>query len=486
MVAPLAVTLPPEGSVLQLSQLHPLDLFGVMAGTAMLVIAAAQWLASHYTDRRALRLFALRYLLGAAGWFFAHPYAQSHQSRAPFVSMVVGVVLSALTLWALDEFLETATRRRRIGLLALALAVIAALGGYKQIAPADASGIYLVMAASHLLAAAMAWSAAARETNVGHRVVALALLTFPAMVGWSWWHGGTSHMYELGYFVALPSALIGVAVLVVSLIRARQRTEQALAEHARAEQALRDLNATLERRVDERTAELQKLADGLNAFTRNVSHDLRGPLGGILGLAQLAQAALDEGDAERARGLLRPIAPQTERLLALVQDLMTLSRVSEAPLSRVAQPLAPLVGEALAQLARSPEEAQHLKRVKVDVEALPEAAVDASMLANVFVNLIGNAVRFAAAQPGPGHVRVGARQQGDRTEVFVADNGAGFPAEQSEKLFQPFGLLHGGTLSRNGIGLSIVRRVVERHGGRVWAESRPGSGATFWFSLDSR
>jgi signal transduction histidine kinase len=113
------------------------------------------------------------------------------------------------------------------------------------------------------------------------------------------------------------------------------------------------------------------------------------------------------------------------------------------------------------------------------------------MLRQVFVNLLGNAARFAAAAAGaaapagraaPG-VHVGWRAEGPTAELFVADSGNGFPPEAAARLFQPFALLHGGELSRNGIGLSIVRRVVERHGGRVWAESRLGQGATFWFSL---
>jgi signal transduction histidine kinase len=227
------------------------------------------------------------------------------------------------------------------------------------------------------------------------------------------------------------------------------------------------------------------MVEGLQGFTRNVSHDLRGPLAGLSGVARLAEEALDTGDTDRARQLLEAIAPQTDRLQALVEGLLGLSRVSESELVRVSQPLSPLVHDALAQLALSPESAGDLARVKVDVDELPAAAVDAPMLRQVFVNLLGNAVRFSAAAAAGSRVHVGARRVGDRTDFFVADSGAGFPPEAMPRLFQPFALLHGGGLSRNGIGLSIVRRVIERHGGRVWAETRPGVGATFWFSLSS-
>ena len=146
--------------------------------------------------------------------------------------------------------------------------------------------------------------------------------------------------------------------------------------------------------------------------------------------------------------------------------------MGEAPLNRVAQPLAPLVHEALAQLALSPDSAHDLAQVQVQVDELPSAAVDAPMLRQVFVNLLGNAVRFAAAAGGGGSaagasvagasvagtapaeqrapsVRVGWRTEGRHAEFFVADSGAGFPPDAVSRLFQPFALLHGGGLSRD-------------------------------------
>lgn len=478
---PLPMAEASNSPVALLASAHPLEVFAGVVGTAMLVIAAAQWIASYHADRRALRLFALRYVAASAGWFFSHPYAQGPEQGAPFVSMVVGTLLSAWTLFALDEFLEQATARRRLAIAGGALAAVAALAAYKQLAPDDPRGIYLVMAIIMAICALMAWRAAAREANVGHHFVALACASFPLAITLAWAIDG--NYYELGYFIAVPSALVGVAVLVVSLIRAGRRAEAALAEQRRAERALRELNTTLEQRVAERTAALQSLVDGLESFTRNVAHDLRGPLAGLSGALRLARESVAAGEAGRALRLLDAAAPQADQLSTLVQDLLRLSRSAGAPCERVEQPLAPLVHEALAQLAESPAEANDLRRVQVEVDELPSAAVDAPMLRQVFVNLIGNAVRFAAANGAPARVRVGAREHEGHTEVFVADSGAGFAPEQAARLFEPFALLHTGTLSRSGIGLSIVRRIVERHGGRAWAEGRPGAGATFWFSL---
>ena len=132
----------------------------------------------------------------------------------------------------------------------------------------------------------------------------------------------------------------------------------------------------------------------------------------------------------------------------------------------------------------TPEGARDLGRVQLQIEPLPSGMADAELLSQVFVNLIGNAARFAASRlNGRGTVRVGAKAQGDETVIYVADDGPGFEPARATDLFKPFRRLHNATLSHNGIGLSIVRRIVERHGGRVGAESQPGAGATFWFTL---
>ena len=482
MTDPQALALAPPAEP-WLSALHPLEAYVLVVGVASLVIAAAQWLASNYTDRRALRLFALRNALAALGWFFANPYRHTTSDTAPLVPQLAAAGLLGLAVFALDEFLGTATPRRRALIAAgIALSMIALWVVWHRW-PNDARLIYLLMAASMALCAAMAWRAADREGNVGHRVVSLAFLSYPLLVGGLWFQGPGPAREGLPYLIALPNMLVGVTILVVSLIRAGRRTEIALQERAHAEHALLELNATLEQRVQGRTTELQTMVEGLQSFTRSVSHDLRGPLAGMSGVARLAEEALDRGDVPGARHFLKVIAPQSDRLQSLVEGLLTLSRVGEDSLSRVAQPLSPLVTEALAQLALSPESADDLSRVTVEVDDLPSAAVDAAMLRQVFVNLLGNAVRFSAVGAGAARVHVGARLRGGATEVFVSDSGEGFAPEVGHRLFQPFVLLHGDGLSRNGVGLSIVRRVVERHGGRVWAESRPGAGATFWFSL---
>jgi signal transduction histidine kinase len=199
----------------------------------------------------------------------------------------------------------------------------------------------------------------------------------------------------------------------------------------------------------------------------------------------MIEEALADGDLGRARHMLQVMSPQLEHLSALVRDLLTLSRLGDAALSRHEQPLEPLVRQALEQLAMEPDCARTLNQTVIDVGALPHLPVDATLMRQVFVNLLANALRFAAGGGRSPTVRIGSEvsHAGEAPAIFVADNGPGFPREASGRLFEPFNRLHEGTLSQHGIGLSIVRRIIERHGGRVWAESQPGHGAVFWFTV---
>lgn len=465
--------------------MSPYAVYALVVGVAMLIIAAAQWLASYGTDRRALRLFSLRYALAALGWFFAHPAAQPE--RVPFVSALVAIVLLTLTVWALDEYIGHATRRRLAWTWALAVAAAGGLWLYLQFDRDNHLAVYVVMAAAMCWCAWLCWRASRREPGVGHLYIAVAFATYPLTLLVSLFMAPLARLrLDFGYLAALPALVLGVTILVVSLLRARKRVEDELALRQQAEAALRDLNTSLEQRVQARTAELQVIVDGLEAFTRNVSHDLRGPLAGLSGLARFSAKALDEGDPARAKVLVNAMADEAGRLQAMVGDLLTLSKVGDGDLHLHPQPLRSVVDAAVRQLERTPEGAENLHRVALQIDELPTTLADPELLGQVFVNLIGNAARFSAAQhPGGDHgtVRVGAEARGDETAIYVADDGPGFEPARAEDLFKPFRRLHDARLSHNGIGLSIVKRIVERHGGRVWAETRPGSGATFWFTL---
>jgi signal transduction histidine kinase len=474
-----------DPSVEWLTRSDPLDVFAWLAATVMLIIAMALWLASYRVERRALRIFALRYVAASLGWWFAHPRQMQAGEGIPIGPALVGVALLGVTVWALDEFLGQSTARRRAGVAAGTAGGALAVGAYRLWQPNDPAAIYIAMIVTMALCAVMAWQASRREPNVGHAYVAAAFTSYPVvMVGAAVLLGWDARS-NLSYLIALPSAIVGITILVVSLMRASLRTETELRRREAAEARLAEMNSSLEQRVAERTAELQVMIEGLESFARAVSHDLRGSLGGAAGLSRIAERALAEGDTARAQRMLQVMSPQLEHMASLVRELLTLSRLGDAALNRQKQPLEPLVRQALEQLALEPDCAVALRQAVIEVGELPSLAVDATLLRQVFVNLLANALRFATGGGRSPTVRIGsaAPQAGEAPAIFVEDNGPGFPPEAAGRLFEPFGRLHEGTLSQHGIGLSIVRRIVERHGGRVWADSRPGQGAVFWFAL---
>jgi signal transduction histidine kinase len=276
---------------------------------------------------------------------------------------------------------------------------------------------------------------------------------------------------------------VGMAILVVGLIRARQRVEAELAGRKQAEQALREANSTLEQRVASRTSELQDIVRGLESFNRSVSHDLRGPLGGMAGLARLANEALLRGDDSMARRALPMIADQADNSTRLVSAMLELARVSDATLRRQRVDPAVLAQEVIDQLRGSAVADASLPQFKL--HDLPQVHADPDLLRAVLANLIGNAVKFTR-DCRDGLVEVGA----ERVEgapgmacLYVRDNGIGFDHAASAALFEPFRRLHGQRFEGHGVGLSIVRRAVERHGGRTWAEGSPGHGACFRFTI---
>ena len=236
----------------------------------------------------------------------------------------------------------------------------------------------------------------------------------------------------------------------------------------------------LELRVADRTRELSEIVASLESFNSMVSHDLRGPLGGMAGLSGVALSALESGDHERARHLFQAVQAQSSNLADLVTDLLMLARVSHTELSKQPVPLDALIHEAVQHLNLCHEEG-YADAVKAD--ALPVVSGDPVLLRQALINLLGNALKFSrhAARP---LVRVTAELREGGVRVAVQDNGVGFDAARSHDLFTPFKRLHGqGEFEGTGLGLTPVQRIVERHGGRVGADSQLGHGATFWFWL---
>lgn len=275
------------------------------------------------------------------------------------------------------------------------------------------------------------------------------------------------------------TAVVGLGLLMASMGRLRLELEREIERRCQAEASLREANASLEARVKDRTAELEEIVSDLDSFNRMVSHDLRGPLGGVRGLTEICLQRLQAGDADRVRDYLLVIQRESDRLGNLVSQLLTLAKVTHMPLARQDTELQSVLTQALDALKLS-QGPGAVACVRAD--ALPRASVDPVLLQQVFVNLVGNAIKFAATQPHP-EVRVRSDQARGEIQLEVRDNGPGFRPEQARQLFQPFKRLHGSEIEGSGIGLTIVRRIIERHGGTCWAEGRPGDGASFYFSL---
>lgn len=244
---------------------------------------------------------------------------------------------------------------------------------------------------------------------------------------------------------------------------------------------LRARNVALEQRVRERTAELEAANFDLEAYAYSVSHDLRSPLVAIDGLVGLLRQRLPsplDADAEK---LLEHLSGSVQRMHKLIEALMRLSRLGQRHLQPGRVELKALVASVVAELTQRPE---GLNGARVTIaEGLPEVEADPDLLRQVFVNLIANGAKFARRQPQPlveiGHLR----QQGE-VVILVRDNGVGFDTNQADSLFVPFRRLHrSDEFEGSGIGLSLVQRIIKRHGGHVWAESSIGRGATFFFTL---
>lgn len=247
-----------------------------------------------------------------------------------------------------------------------------------------------------------------------------------------------------------------------------------------AEMALRETESELEQRVIERTAQLEAANKELEAFSYSVSHDLRAPLRGIDGFSQAVLEDFGGQLPEEGQRYLQTIRQGAQRMGILIDDLLTFSRLSRAPVMKQEVNTVHLVRGVLTELTAQ----QAGREIELTVGDLPNCQGDPALLKQVWVNLLSNAIKYTRNRERA-VVEIGFAPENGGGAFFVRDNGTGFDMRYAGKLFGVFQRLHRAEeYEGTGVGLAIVQRVVHRHGGRVWAEAAIDNGATFYFTLE--
>jgi signal transduction histidine kinase len=296
----------------------------------------------------------------------------------------------------------------------------------------------------------------------------------PIVVGWLRLEGQRLGWYNTEFGIAL---LVGVnTTIFAAVILWNVRSLDAADRERQQAEVVRKLNAEL----DQRVAALDAANKDLEAFSYSVAHDLRSPLTSIQGFTDIVLDEHSGSLSAEARQMLQAVNRNARRMGLLIGELLAFARLGRQAMKRENVQLGALVRQTIGDM----EENISGRAINFDVGELGMVEGDATLLKQVFINLVGNAVKFTRER-NPAEIAIGCATGADGTRVYyVKDNGAGFDPRYAAKLFGVFQRLHRAEdFEGTGIGLAIVQRVVERHGGRVWAESTPGAGATFYFTL---
>lgn len=247
----------------------------------------------------------------------------------------------------------------------------------------------------------------------------------------------------------------------------------------KAAEKIRNLNVELEEKVAIRTEELRKSVEELEAFSYSVSHDLRAPVRAIIGFARILEEEFTGNLGPEALRLTSIIKSNGAKMGLLIDDLLSFSRLSRQQIIKGKVLTEKMVADVIAET----EVKNNGHQIKWIIHDLPEINADTATIKQVWINLVSNAVKYAGKQEQP-TIEIGAENGFNETIFFIKDNGVGFDEQYADKLFKVFQRLHAiDEFEGTGVGLAIVDRIISKHGGRVWAHSKPGEGAIFYFSI---
>lgn len=274
--------------------------------------------------------------------------------------------------------------------------------------------------------------------------------------------------FETGFLLQLANQ-VGIALFQSQLVSSLRQNEQ----------SLNQLNEELEHRVIQRTAQLEAVNKELESFSYSVSHDLRAPLRAVDGFSRMLQEDYSDRLDTEGNRFLKVVRDNAKRMGELIDDLLDLSRLNRKEMSRRSISVNNLIQQVLSDLDRTLESRQ----IEFILADLPDCQADISLLTQVWMNLLSNAIKYTSKTENA-RIEIGFQIIGEEIVYFIRDNGAGFDMQYADKLFGVFQRMH---LDREfegtGIGLAIVQRIVQRHGGHIWAEAVINQGAAFYFTI---
>ncbi len=324
------------------------------------------------------------------------------------------------------------------------------------------------------------------ELKIGHFLTEEALQQFSGMETSAvnrdgYWSGETTlRHFKTGNLIPVIANTFLIRGAAGSPI-AMATVQHDITDRKRAEREIRELNLGLEQRVAERTAELRMANKELEAFSYSVSHDLKAPLRAIDGFSAVLSDDHSKQLNAEGRHVLAVIRQNTQQMGQLIDDLLTFSRVGRSDMQSGEIDIAELAGTVFQELRSAVPE----RSIRLELGPLPSIHGDRTMIRQVFVNLISNAIKFTGPRE-QAVVEIGCEAKDGEHIFHVKDNGVGFDMQYVDKLFGVFQRLHyADEFPGTGVGLAIVQRMIGRHGGRVWAEGRLDEGATVFFALPS-